>query len=67
MYDNYLYSPLFRPEINIEKEPEQSNISNKYLKEKTIELNEIKEEEERKRVEEKRLQLFMSVQVNYEN
>lgn len=59
--------PFLRPETNIEKEPEQPNISKKYLEKKPVELNEIKEEEERKLVEEKRLQLFMSVQMNYEN
>lgn len=67
MYNNSIYLLLFRPEINVEKDPEQPNISKKYLKEKTVELNKIEEEKERKLIEEKRLQLFMSVQMSYKN
>lgn len=48
-----------RPELELEKEPEKPEIVQEDLIEKAREIKERSDEEERKLVEEKRLQMFM--------
>lgn len=48
-----------RPELKLEEEPENPKISQEDLIEKARKIKEKSDEEERKLVEEKRLQMFM--------